>query len=61
MITTKCVGAVTLTETRDALHGAQIPKTPGHWANQACNERAIQVVAQFGARYRIAHGYSGNV
>ena len=28
MITTKCVCAVMLTETRDALHGAQIPETP---------------------------------
>ncbi len=26
MITTKCVGAVMLTETRDVLHGAQIPE-----------------------------------
>jgi hypothetical protein len=38
MITTKCVGAVTLTEIRDALHGAQIPETPSHWANQGCSE-----------------------
>ena len=35
MITTKCVCAVILTETRGARHGAQIPETPGHWANQA--------------------------
>ena len=30
MLTTKCVCAVMLTETRGALHGAQIPETPGH-------------------------------
>ena len=30
MIITKCVCAVMLTETRGAIHGAQIPETPGH-------------------------------
>jgi hypothetical protein len=35
LITSTCVGAVVLKETRGALHGAQIPETPGHWANQA--------------------------
>jgi hypothetical protein len=39
MLTTKCVGAVMLTETRDALHGAQIPETPSNWANQATSDR----------------------
>jgi hypothetical protein len=28
MLTTKCVGGVMLTETRDVHHGAQIPETP---------------------------------
>jgi hypothetical protein len=38
MLTTKCVGAVTLTATRGALHGAQIPETPSNWANQATSD-----------------------
>ena len=41
MITTKCVGAVMLTETRDALHGAQIPEITEApdarvWLNRIC-------------------------
>jgi hypothetical protein len=43
MITTKCVCAVMLTETRDALQGAQIPETPGHWANQAFSSKAFRL------------------
>jgi hypothetical protein len=43
MITTKCVCAVMLTETRDALHGAQIPETPGHWANKAFSSKAFRL------------------
>jgi hypothetical protein len=41
MITTKCVFAVMLTETRDALHGAQIPETPSNWANQATSDHGL--------------------
>jgi hypothetical protein len=41
MLTTKCVGAVMLTETRDALHGGQIPETPNNWANQATSDPSL--------------------
>ena len=51
MITTKCVGAVTLTEIRGALHGAQIPETLSNWANQATSDPGShrQLIANVGS------------
>jgi hypothetical protein len=42
MLTTKCVGALVLTETRDALHGGQIQETPSNWANQATSDPELE-------------------
>jgi hypothetical protein len=37
-LTSKCAGAVMLSETRDALHGGQIPETPSNWANRETSD-----------------------
>ena len=37
-LTSKCASAVMLSETRDALHGGQIPETPSNWANRETSD-----------------------